>query len=602
MGMKQILVMMAAAVLVGCGAPSSRIAGKYVVYQGGKAAPGVATFTKDGRVFGGTLAGEQGTWEWKGENIHIQDKEGNVATLKVSGANSLIGISVINEGVLIPIEENEQPVFKKGSSVEIEAHENAYHDNALDKAVQSKLKKSKDQIFDGDYVKISEIYLDRENLTKIPRHIERLTNLTRLTLSENHLTSVKGLENLTNLTNLSLEENHLISVERLENLTQLKSLDLNDNQLTNVKGLEKLTKLEYLGLAQNQLRDIKGLEKLKNLKTLDIKNNPSRFKVQIDALQKALPKCEIRHNTILTEKESEQLINEIIEEYSNRIENGRYKDYGEIEITKRFGPSFRFWPYRLTSLKGLEVFSGAKALKLHGNFLTDVKELQNLTKLEFLSLDKNQLTVLTGLEKLTKLQELTLSGNPNLPYSEIARIQKALPNCHILHTATGGEADFNEYLRLSAGVRRYDKKGMLTQSDLDKVKYLRVRPSVTLNPAQLETLLRCPNLSDLVMLGGTVNQERLLKRAKLPVGLVKLTQLKSLDLRYNSLTSVEELGQLTQLEELSLDKNPLRNTAGLENLTRLRRLSLYDTPLTISQIVELQKALPKCRISSNPTK
>jgi hypothetical protein len=52
-----------------------------------------------------------------------------------------------------------------------------------------------------------------------------------------------------------------------------------------------------------------------------------------------------------------------------------------------------------------------------------------------------------------------------------------------------------------------------------------------------------------------------------------------LDLWSNKLTDVEDLKKLTQLTLLKLSKNP---------------------DLTEAQIDQLQKALPKCYISSNP--
>ena len=57
-------------------------------------------------------------------------------------------------------------------------------------------------------------------------------------------------------------------------LTQLKDLDVHGNQLTSVKGLENLTQLKELNLLYN----------------------PDLTRAQIDQLQKALPKCEIKHN------------------------------------------------------------------------------------------------------------------------------------------------------------------------------------------------------------------------------------------------------------------------------------------------------------------
>ena len=60
---------------------------------------------------------------------------------------------------------------------------------------------------------------------------------------------------------------------------------------------------------------------------------------------------------------------------------------------------------------------------------------------------------------------------------------------------------------------------------------------------------------------------------------------------------------LTQLEFLHLNNNQLTSVKGLENLNQLKELNLVNNRnLTKAQIAELQKALPKCKITSNPTK
>ena len=123
-----------------------------------------------------------------------------------------------------------------------------------------------------------------------------LEKVTELELDDKQLTSVKGLEKLTQLESLHLPHNKLTDVKGLENLTQLKELPLDDNQLTDVKGLENLTQLEGLWLPRNQLTDVKGLKKLTRLTELDLIGNPDLTKAQIDELQKALPKCEIKSN------------------------------------------------------------------------------------------------------------------------------------------------------------------------------------------------------------------------------------------------------------------------------------------------------------------
>ena len=85
--------------------------------------------------------------------------------------------------------------------------------------------------------------------------------------------------------------------------------------------------------------------------------------------------------------------------------------------------------------------------------------------------------------------------------------------------------------------------------------------------------------------------------------LEKLAQLEFLNLNENKLTDVKDLEKLTKLEELFLHGNQLTDVKGLERLTQLKDLWLKDNPdLTKAQIAELQKALPKCDIESNPKK
>ena len=63
------------------------------------------------------------------------------------------------------------------------------------------------------------------------------------------------------------------------------------------------------------------------------------------------------------------------------------------------------------------------------------------------------------------------------------------------------------------------------------------------------------------------------------------------------------LVKLTQLTKLYLHDNKLTDVKGVEKLTKLEVLALSGNPdLTKAQIAELQKALPKCRIYSIPTK
>jgi len=80
-------------------------------------------------------------------------------------------------------------------------------------------------------------------------------------------------------------------------LEKVTGLFLAKSQLTEIPtDLKKLTQLDSLSLWDNKLTSLEGLEKLAQLKELDLQYNPELTKAQIDQLQKALPKCEIKHN------------------------------------------------------------------------------------------------------------------------------------------------------------------------------------------------------------------------------------------------------------------------------------------------------------------
>ena len=133
--------------------------------------------------------------------------------------------------------------------------------------------------------------------------------------------------------------------------------------------------------------------------------------------------------------------------------------------------------------------------------------------------------------------------------------------------------------------------GELTQADLEKV------PGLSLESHQLTDVKDLEKLPQLKALDLSSNKLTSVN------GLEKLTKLTMLNLNDNQLTDVKGLENLTQVERLHLESNQLTSVKGLENLKQLKKLNLKNNPdLTKAQIDQLQKALPKCKIESNPTK
>ena len=106
---------------------------------------------------------------------------------------------------------------------------------------------------------LTELYLDNNKLTELPKEICQLSQLTKLNLSDNKLTELpKEIGNLTQLTYLKLSYNNLTELPKeIGNLTQLTQLYLYNNNLTELpKEICNLTQLTELNLSNNNLTEL----------------------------------------------------------------------------------------------------------------------------------------------------------------------------------------------------------------------------------------------------------------------------------------------------------------------------------------------------------
>lgn len=103
--------------------------------------------------------------------------------------------------------------------------------------------------------------------------IAELTKLTELNLNANEIEDISALSNLTNLTKLNLGVNNVIDIRALSNLTNLTDLDIWSNRISDLSPISGLTNLTTLSITQNKIKDISCLAELKNLKYLHLGSN-----------------------------------------------------------------------------------------------------------------------------------------------------------------------------------------------------------------------------------------------------------------------------------------------------------------------------------------
>ena len=90
----------------------------------------------------------------------------------------------------------------------------------------------------------------------------------------NQIQEIKRIKDTKSISTLQIKLSQLSNLKGLNNFINLTKLDLSNNQISSVKGtLFKLSKLTYLNLSCNKLSTLDGIEDLENLKELNVSHN-----------------------------------------------------------------------------------------------------------------------------------------------------------------------------------------------------------------------------------------------------------------------------------------------------------------------------------------
>ena len=234
--------------------------------------------------------------------------------------------------------------------------------------------------------------------------------LKELHLQNNSLTLVtpelfNGLEHLV-LLNLSYNAiaSHLLSHDTFAGLSNLKILDLSHNQITDLSFVQELQNLETLVLDHNQLETLQDLPK--NLKTLSVAHNHLR-RVNVEA---NLTHINLSFNQLTS---VDQVNGQNLEEFilsHNQLNVVPTKLLNSTSLR-----SLDLAHNGLTSLPPLSGLKNLYVLRLSGNSLTTLSNVTfaNMSSLHVLNLADNQLEFLPQgtFEGLQQLHGLRLDRN-----------------------------------------------------------------------------------------------------------------------------------------------------------------------------------------------
>ncbi|CAL6075311.1 leucine-rich_repeat domain-containing protein [Hexamita inflata] len=346
-----------------------------------------------------------------------------------------------------------------------------------------------------------------------------MTQLIELNLSLNQISDISLLASLTNLTALDLGQNNIECTSVLSNFKQLISLDLSENIIADLSSLRNLLKLQILDVSYNNLNSLNDLSSLSNITQLNITQTNT---CNIDSLAKMtkLTHLLMSSNQII----SIAVLKAFPELYDLRLENNFIQDFEPI----------------------------AKLQFANKNW---VRQQKVPTEVDFMNaFNCNQFEVSKIINKNKEKKEM--SDNK---FMLIKKYENQVVNNSL---KVNGEMQLNN----------------LQFTDVLKLTELEAINSQTINFAdeQIPILLLKLKLNNCTFKDYNMNLNPI-------TGIYQMEQLVELDLSFNKIRDVSEIGNLTNLKKLFLQNNDIHRINELRNLTKLTQLNISNNKIIFSE-------------------
>ena len=272
---------------------------------------------------------------------------------------------------------------------------------------------------------LQQLVLEDESLIADFSPLEKLPQLTSLSLNGTAVWNVTPLANLTQLKALSLRET-AIDLSFLASLTQLETLDLSSTGVSDVSPLASLTQLQTLNLGSTGVSDVSPLASLTQLETLDLSStgvsdvSPLASLTQLQTLNLgSTGVSDVSPLASLTQLETLDLSSTGVSDVSplaslTQLQTLNLRSTGVSDVVPLAN---------LTQLEKLEInntgvvdvvplanLTQLKTLNLAGTDLSDIVPLANLTQLEWLDLGGTDVWDVTPFTSLTQLEWLNLTN------------------------------------------------------------------------------------------------------------------------------------------------------------------------------------------------
>ncbi|CAL6024651.1 Leucine_rich repeats-containing protein [Hexamita inflata] len=379
-----------------------------------------------------------------------------------------------------------------------------------------------------EYLYIEELNIQNcinVNFTRTPKSIKKLTvNNCQLTTAK-----IQGLEQMKQITDLNLGLNSLTddSLQIIGSLNNLISLVLSMNMLTNINNIGNLTNLKVLDLNYNLLKDLNNIEKLKQLENLDVSYNQLDQINEIEDLT-YINTLNVSNNNLYSIQYLSKLINLV---YLNISHNNIIS----VEICKTFNQLVDF--------------------RTHENKIQDLYTIMSHPNCQQIwQTSQNQI-----MDK--DYQSACLNTNQ---ISNLKNGQKYRLNNDKMLFKHQGSTDNNELV-----IKNDNEVMNLLFADVNKVKKI--------------TAENCENI--IFDMAPVYVQILSVRNSKLKsiTNIYQMEQITDLDLSYNLIRDISELGALVNMIRLNLSFNDIYRIDVLKELNKLQYLNLSNNKILLCE-------------------
>ncbi|CAL6101370.1 Leucine_Rich repeats-containing protein [Hexamita inflata] len=428
--------------------------------------------------------------------------------------------------------------------------------------------------------------------------IEAIKQLQKLELINNLFNSIKPICLLVNVTQLTINGSKITNIEGIETMKQLQSLDLRDNSILSIEPLKQLVNLKQVSLDNNFIKNLEYITTLPNYKLewIFVQKNPTdadyqnyindtKSTLSVAQLKAQLTKYEIDMCT-----KFQPTINNQILSISNDNQIKDFKFVDQLPIVN----------LQLNNCNGLKFFrtpTNIISLTINNSKLTNLVGIEVMRQLQYLDIRDNSLVSIEPLKELVNLKQVLLDNNfiQNLEFVTALRNYKLE---WIYYQKVPTDADYQNYIndtqsvqsvaqlkaalapnkvqtdQLIAQLTKYEtdlrtkyqpaiKNQILTINGDNQIKDFKFVDQLPIVNLQLNNcinvnLFRTPTK----ILSLTINNSRLTNL----IGIEVMRQLQYLDIRDNSIISIQPLQHLINLKQLLIDNNFIQD---LELLTVL---------------------------------